>query len=113
MTNLNVEFEFEVISEGNHQSKNWQVASLGGITFDNIDLTFKNKFLDSVFSCFSTTYNQILKYFVDSISGLVDKELSLLNHQIQEVEDTKRFELPFSNNSMFLNMTPLHAPLMQ
>tara|TARA_B110000285_G_C14769877_1_gene443488 strand:- start:206 stop:448 length:243 start_codon:yes stop_codon:yes gene_type:complete len=48
-----------------------------------------------------------------SIPGLIDQELGLLNYQIQDIRNPKRFELPLANNSLFINMTQLHPAKMQ
>ena len=53
------------------------------VSFDFVDVTFKNKFLNEVVNLFQKGYNLILKCFTDSISGLLDQELDILNYQIQ------------------------------
>jgi len=79
------------------------------MTFDSVNITLTNSFLNKIANYFESSINKIVKGFLPEFGKLIDTEINAINKMVHEqTEYTWDFGLLSKNYP--LNMTMTQAP---
>lgn len=87
----------------------WKLVETTTMTFDSIDITLTNSFLNKIAGWFKGSINKVVQSFLPEVTKLLDDEITLINNMVSgETEYTWDFGL--LSKQYPLNMTMTTAP---
>ena len=87
----------------------WQLHDVSSMTFDSIDITLDNSFLNKIAGWFKGTINKIVKDFLPEFSKLIDEQINGINKMVQE-EGEYTWDFSLLSKHYPLNMTMTASP---